>query len=168
MKEKGNTVLITIIVIAALVFGIYYFTSSPKETNDAMEGESMMEKDDAMMTDDASMIEKNEGDSMMMEVKGSYEDYAPEKLAQEGKKVLFFKASWCPSCNSLDKDIMANINAIPGGVSILKVDYDKEKDLKKKYGITYQHTFVQVDENGNEVAKWSGSSTLTDLLGNIQ
>ena len=31
-----------------------------------------------------------------------------------------------------------------------------ERELKKKYAVTYQHTFVQVDENEEEVTRWSG------------
>jgi hypothetical protein len=36
------------------------------------------------------------------------------------------------------------------------VDYDNSKDLQKKYGVTYQHTFVQIDENGEALSKWNG------------
>ena len=81
--------------------------------------------------------------------------------------VLFFHASWCPSCRALNEDIEKNINLIPAGTTILKTDYDKETELKKKYGVTTQHTLVQVDEDGNLIEKWSGSSKLEDLLSKI-
>ena len=38
-----------------------------------------------------------------------------------------------------------------------------EMELKQKYGITTQHTFVQVDADGNEVAKWTGSLTADEI-----
>jgi hypothetical protein len=38
----------------------------------------------------------------------------------------------------------------------LKTDYDSNNELKKKYGVTYQHTFVQIDSNGNMITKWNG------------
>ena len=49
---------------------------------------------------------------------GSYEAYAPEKLAlaNSGDVVLFFRASWCPTCRALDADIKAHLNDIPAGV----------------------------------------------------
>jgi len=47
---------------------------------------------------------------------------------------------------------------------LLKVDYDKSTDLKRKYGVTYQHTFVQVDKGGHLLKKWSGTSTYDELL----
>jgi len=34
---------------------------------------------------------------------------------------------------------------IPENVNLLKVDYDNSTDLKEKYGVTMQHTFVLVD-----------------------
>lgn len=101
---------------------------------------------------------------------GSYEIYAPEKLAkaEAGDVVLFFRASWCPSCRALDSDIKANASKIPGTLTILDVDYDKYTALKQKYGVTYQHTMVQVDKDGNQIAKWSGSSTLVDLVSKVK
>lgn len=102
--------------------------------------------------------------------KGSYQIYRPEllSLASSGKVVLFFHAAWCPTCRGLNKDIEANLDNIPAGVHILKVDYDTYTDLKRQYGVTYQHTMVQVDANGNQLAKWSGSPTLSSLISNIK
>jgi thioredoxin-related protein len=42
-----------------------------------------------------------------------------------------------------------------------------EKELAKKYGVTYQHTFVQIDAEGNEVTKWNGGK-IEELLHNIR
>ena len=87
---------------------------------------------------------------------------------KEGKLILFFKASWCPTCKALDKDIKENSLKIPFGFWILDVDYDKYNDLKKKYGVTYQHTLVQINGKGEIIKKWSGSSTLNDLIQEIE
>jgi len=101
---------------------------------------------------------------------GSYESYAPEKLAfaETGNAVLFFRASWCPSCRALDKDIKENLGAIPADLKILDVDYDNSKELKQKYGVTTQHTLVQVDKDGNMISKWSGSPTLSSLVSQVK
>jgi hypothetical protein len=48
------------------------------------------------------------------------------------------------------------------------VDYDNSTALKQKYGVTMQHTLVQVDAKGNLIAKWTGSPTLSALTGNIK
>ena len=68
----------------------------------------------------------------------------------------------------MDANIKANLSQIPADVLILDVNYDKSADLKKAYGVTYQHTLVQVDENGTMIAKWSGSPELSDLLKEVQ
>jgi hypothetical protein len=46
------------------------------------------------------------------------------------------------------------------------VDFDSESDLKRQYGITVQHTFVQIDTDGSELAKWSGSLTAQEIVEN--
>ena len=101
---------------------------------------------------------------------GSYEAYSPEKIAmaETGDVVLFFHASWCPSCRALGTDIEKNVGAIPAGLTILKTDYDEETELKKKYSVTTQHTLVQVDNDGNLIKKWSGGSKLENLLSEVQ
>jgi thioredoxin 1 len=164
--NKNTGIVVGIIILAALVGGVYA---------------SMSNKDDAMMKDkvgdtsmmkkeDTSIVDKGVEKSDLIMKKGSYEAYAPEKLAraETGDVVLFFHASWCPSCRGLNSDIETNMSSIPEGVSILKVDYDKEVDLKKKYGVTTQHTLVQVDKDGNLIKKWSGSSKLAVLVSEIK
>ena len=48
------------------------------------------------------------------------------------------------------------------------MDYDNSTSLKQKYGVTYQHTLVQVDSKGAQIAKWSGSPTLSALLKEVK
>ncbi|MEK9176927.1 MAG: thioredoxin family protein [Patescibacteria group bacterium] len=127
-----------------------------------------MVKPDGTTEKDKSTMEKAPEGSMMS--KGSYEVYGPEKLARasDGDVVLFFREPWCPTCRGLDADIRAHLDQIPAGVTILDVDYDKSTALKQKYGVTYQHTLVQVDAEGNTIAKWNKSATLASILGNIK
>lgn len=56
---------------------------------------------------------------------------------------------------------------IPENMVLMKTDYDTYTELKKKYGVTYQHTFVQVDENGNELTKWNGGG-VNELEANLK
>ncbi len=51
-------------------------------------------------------------------------------------------------------------------MTIVVVDFDTANDLRQKYGVTVQHTFVQVDAEGNELAKWSGSVTADEVAQN--
>ncbi|MET3163241.1 UNVERIFIED_ORG: thiol-disulfide isomerase/thioredoxin [Arthrobacter sp. UYEF10] len=89
--------------------------------------------------------------------------------ASESEKViLFFHATWCSTCKLLASDIEANAASIPAGVKILKVDYDSETALKQKYGVTLQHTLVQVKPDGSQIAKWSLSRDLNALVKEIR
>ena len=120
-----------------------------------------------MKKDETSMMDK--GDTMMKA--GSYEAYEPEKVALASAThdvVLFFRASWCPTCRAVDSDIKANLGKIPSSLTILDVNYDNSASLKQKYGVTYQHTFVQVDKDGNLIKKWSGSPTLSALVTEVK
>ncbi len=167
-----NTRIIVGVIALVIIAGGVYASMNGKDTammNDVVseQAASMQKSDDTMMKkDDTRMMDKGE---TMMKV-GSYEAYSSDKIAraETGDVVLFFHASWCPSCRGLNSSIENNLESIPEGVSILKADYDKEIDLKKKYGVTYQHTLVQVDMDGNMIKKWSGGGTLENLLSQIQ
>ena len=129
----------------------------------------MMEKD--TMTKGDTMMK---GGDMMMAEHGSYESYSPEKIATKaaiGDVVLFFRASWCPTCRAIDADIKAHVADIPSNLTILDVDYDNSTDLKKKYGVTLQSTMVQVDKDGTLIKKWNmmnSTPTLATFLSDLK
>lgn len=100
---------------------------------------------------------------------GKYLAYEDVSLASlEGDIVLDFYASWCPSCRKLESDINNSLSDIPADLNIIVVNYDKETALKTKYGVTKQHTLVQVDQQGNLIKKWSGGSTLESIVANVE
>ncbi len=71
--------------------------------------------------------------------------------------VLFFHAPWCPDCRATETSITKD--GLPAGLTVVKVDYDSMTDLKVKYGVTHQHTFVRIDAQGTLLAKWTGTFT---------
>ncbi|MEK7462574.1 MAG: thioredoxin family protein [Patescibacteria group bacterium] len=183
----NSNVVVGAVAAVLVIGGIFAYTSNQKEgammeqkemeeekmmtEKKAMEEKAMMEQkqmeaNKTMENKDGAMMEKD-GATMS---KGSYEVYDASKLAmaEKGKVVLFFKASWCPTCRTLDADIKASLSDIPAGVTILEVDYDKSAELKQKYGVTMQHTLVQVDKAGNQISKWSGGATLEDVVKNLK
>jgi len=78
-----------------------------------------------------------------------------QALAAKGPAVLFFAADWCPTCQAALKDINAN-SARLNGITVVVVNYDNAADLKKRYGVTTQHTYVQIDAQGGKAAIWNG------------
>jgi len=99
----------------------------------------------------------------------AYRTYSPAAFdaAKGTRRVLFFHATWCPNCKRADADIRANLAKLPAGVTVFKTDYDREKALKKQYGITAQHTFVLVDASGKALKKWAGGG-LREIVGAVQ
>jgi thiol-disulfide isomerase/thioredoxin len=84
---------------------------------------------------------------------GTYVDYSPTAIGDStGVTLLFFHATWCPSCRQIESEIISD--GVPDGVTIIKVDYDDHQDLRQKYGVTIQTTFVKVDSSGNEIEKF--------------
>ena len=150
------------------------------EVMEKEENEKMERKDSEVMSKEETVMEKKEevmtkeeevqvqSDSAMEKQAGEYSVYSETKLAQaKGDIILFFHAAWCPSCRTLDSDIQASLNDIPDGVTILRLDYDSETELKKKYGVRSQHTMVQVDSTGNKIQSWAGGNSLESLLSKI-
>lgn len=96
---------------------------------------------------------------------GAYIDYAefesePQAYAA-GDVVLFFNATWCPTCQEAVKNLESA--RFPDGLTVVSVDYDSNLDLRKKYGVTTQHTFVQVTPDGEQVKKFTGSTTIPQI-----
>ncbi len=176
--NKNTGIIIGIIALVVLAGGIYAFKN---KRDDAMMAKEKMEQkamedqketlEKAMMKDGTTKTDNMmKGEDVMMKA-GSYEAYSSEKVMLASTAhdvVLFFRASWCPTCIGLDKDIKANLGKIPASLTILDVNYDNSKDLKHKYGVTYQHTFVQVAADGTMIKKWSGSPTLSALVSEVQ
>ncbi len=149
--NKNTKIVFGLISVTAILVGIFFLNGM----NDVSEKkpEVIVNKEDVVNTPS-----------------GSYEAFSIDKIsrAKTSDVVLFFNASWCPTCRALNKDIEENLSSIPENVTILKTDYDTETELKKKYEVTYQHTLVQVDESGNLIKKWSGGLKLENLLTQIK
>lgn len=168
----NKKILISIGIIIVAFIALYLaktYTSTPdKMAGETPTPEMMMKKDDE------AMMKKSEDSSMMNSLK-HYSEYSSTALTDslKNKRVLFFYANWCPTCRPADAAFRENDSKIPSDVSLIRVNYNdsdtdqEEKELAKKYLVTYQHTFVQIDEAGKEVTRWNGGQ-LTELINNIQ
>ncbi len=85
-----------------------------------------------------------------------YSSAAVRDAQLKGKVVLYFWAPWCSTCTSLDDDLLKQKQIVPEGVTILRIDYDHATALKQKYHIVTQHTFVQIDQQGQPISTWVG------------
>jgi thiol-disulfide isomerase/thioredoxin len=130
--------------------------SEPMESKESDDMES--KESDDMASEEAEPAAAASGAYITLaEYEGSKDMYADSDV------VLFFNADWCSTCKEARENLKADPAAIPAGLTIVKVDYDDSDELKQKYGVTVQHTFVQVDAEGNELAKWNGSVTADEI-----
>jgi thiol-disulfide isomerase/thioredoxin len=91
---------------------------------------------------------------------------AAKALAAKAPTVLFFAADWCPYCQADFKEINANGSRL-GDITIVVVDYDKERELERTYGVTVQDTFVQIDAKGARLAAWN-SGGVDGILAHVK
>ena len=184
-KFKLNIVITLVLVttlIGLAVYGVNKYSVENKADTMMAEkisennGESLPASEDAMMESEA-MVESTDSmepteamtdDSMMAESSG-YVEYSESAYAEaEGKqRVLFFHASWCPTCKIANAELLDRLADIPEDVVVFKVDYDTETELKDTYGVTYQHTFVLVDDDDQAVTKWNGGG-VDAILNKVQ
>ncbi len=174
----GTLGVVTVLAVGGGGYALKRRSDNNKAHTAFMLHEAVMEKKNA---ETAAMKKDEEAAAMKKEeaaktgdatTKGSYISYADYTANldkyKDFKVVVYFHAPWCPTCQALDKNINANLGAIPAKTVVVKTDYDSSNDLKKKYGVTYQHTLVQIDASGNKIKKRSGSPELKDVLAEIQ
>jgi thiol-disulfide isomerase/thioredoxin len=94
----------------------------------------------------------------------THEAYAANpQMYAAGRVVLFFHADWCPDCQETEKNLEADPSSIPADLTVVEVDYDTQSDLREKYGVTQQWTFVSVDDDGKKLKQFTGTYTGADI-----
>ena len=161
-----NKLAPVIIVVLILLSGsLMYFSNqqSTSQENSVSQQRVMNEKNEEIAAPKKAVLTDR------------YQEYSSTTFdnSANNRRVLFFFASWCPTCIPADKNFRESVNRIPEDVTVLRVNYNdpetdaEEKALAQKYGITYQHTFVQIDGQGKEITKWNGGQ-IDELLHNTK
>ncbi|MBU0706993.1 thioredoxin family protein [Patescibacteria group bacterium] len=168
MSNKTVMVIIVILVAGGLV---WVASSNTSETinNDNSNTANTSVNVNSVNNNESNINENSNAVMAEDNSAGRYIDYSESAVAQtkSKKQVLFFHAGWCPTCIAANIEFNENLDGIPNDAVLVKTDYDSQTELKKKYGITYQHTFVQIDESGDEITKWNGGG-IDELTSNIK
>ena len=89
--------------------------------------------------------------------KGVYSAYQDGVIGTQ-RVVLFFHAKWCPECRESDEELRTLYKENPPAISTYKVDYDTATELKQRYGVVTQHTFVLLAADGTALETVIGPS----------
>jgi thiol-disulfide isomerase/thioredoxin len=76
---------------------------------------------------------------------------------------VVFHADWCPTCRA-QAPVLKDLSQAPPlrELTVLVANFDTEKDLKKRLGVTRQSTIV-VFKGGKETARSTGETQKADL-----
>jgi thiol-disulfide isomerase/thioredoxin len=147
-----KTVSIVIGVVILILGAGYLVTNSNTDSAPVVpeEVESQVEQESAVDRESTEAPQEPQEPQAADAPAGTYTLYDAEQIAQSDADtiLLFFHATWCPSCRALDADILANADSIPAGVEIYKLDYDTQTALKRQYGVTTQHSVIEIDATG--------------------
>lgn len=155
-------------VVLLLILGIAVFGCA-QAPSDAMDKEdAIMEKDNAMMQKEDTIMEKIYTGKVLAGTGATkYLDFNKadyDKALKEKKKILlYFYASWCPTCKKEQPETLAAFNEINEqeliGFRVNFRDSDTDADeeaLAKEFGVSYQHTKI-ILKDGQRIGKWPDS-----------
>jgi thiol-disulfide isomerase/thioredoxin len=118
-----NPIIIFVVVVAFVILGIGAYTLSQKSSQFG----SMMKKDDNTMEDNKMMDDKMNDSRYVQYDKSAFDN------ASRNRRILFFYASWCPTCKPADVDLKANSKKMPDDLTVIRVNYnDPETDQEEK------------------------------------
>lgn len=164
VNMKNNmTIPIVVLLVAVGGFVLVNMTNSQEQVSDSINPDTQVidnSKQEAFGMDKPVEVQNTDV---------RYTSFSQQNLAkaqENGKAVLFFSADWCSTCKVTDKDLTQNSSSLPGDITVLRADFDTQKELKAKYKVVSQHTFVQIDQNGEEVTKWSGGG-VDEVIQNV-
>jgi len=125
--------------------------------NDLIGGDAAPGEEEPEITDDESASDEAQKE-MEPSTDAAYLDFETSVIGNGETSLLFFHAPWCPNCRQAEKDLVSIYLGKDATISTYKVDYDSSTELKSRYGVTYQHTFVLIDGQGNAIKTVQGPS----------
>jgi thioredoxin-related protein len=160
----NNMIIIAVVALLVLVGSTVFLLSKDSDKNSVnISGNNISSVEPAETTPTDSTEMNNQDVVNEVASAGQYIDYSEQSLASSAndKRILFFHAPWCSVCNFYEGQI--EDKGVPSDVTIIKIDYDSEDELKERYSVTTQSTFVLLDEAGNIEKSWPFAQGLTSI-----
>lgn len=149
-----------LVIISLFLFALFWSTNKGRQFSASLDSKANTQNPDVTTPSSDSETDDN-----------GYVTFTQKSFESNMAKcrVLFFYANWCTTCRPVNADFLKNPNQLPDDVVVYRVNYrdsdtdESEKELAEKYKITYQHTFVQVNQQGEVIKKWNGGN-LAELI----
>ena len=94
--------------------------------------------------------------------------FAVKKAKSENKRIFVdFGAEWCMPCKTMDKQVLSDSmvkNFLLKDYICLKLDFDDDKSLMKKYSVKTFPKFLILSKNGELIYSWTGASSKETFL----
>lgn len=164
-----KTIIIVVSALSVLVIAGFSFCCSPW-IRVGEDGETQERNETLLTPEEREMHEQQESgvvsETGQMKGNGVYTAFSPEVIGNGETSVLFFHSKWCGECRRDEKALnqWQQENGLP--VSVYKVDYGAATDLKNRYKVVQQNTYVVIDGSGNAITSVSfpGLKKLQALL----
>ena len=159
------------VIIAVSILAIVGFTFCCSPWIRGGEDETTQERSETLLTtEERELHEQQEvgevSETGQMKGNGIYTAFSPDVIGNGKTSVLFFHSKWCGECRRDEKALKQwqEENGLP--VSVYKVDYGSATDLKNRYNVAQQNTYVVIDGKGNAISSVSfpGLKKLEALL----
>ena len=154
--KKQTVIIVAVLIVIVAALGWLLKGEDSETVNDANQSINMPTAQQSMTPEEAreAAVQQEQEIEQKAEASNRYVDYTPEAFAASTteKNVINFDATWCYVCDAIEENILDG--EIPEDLTIFKADFDTEIELRKKYGVTSQTTFVQVTPEGDEITKW--------------
>jgi thioredoxin-related protein len=169
MKNKPVVLVVALVAVSGL-----FIVFSKQDSQDRSGVDSTSSANQPVATnqqiENVNEQEQSQSEQASRQNGLGYIEFSEQKLADssDSSRVLFFHAPWCSVCNFYEGQIEEQ--GVPKDVTILKIDYDSEDELKEKYNVTTQSTFVLLDSEGNIENTWPfarGLNGIQDLYNQI-
>jgi thiol-disulfide isomerase/thioredoxin len=158
----NKKVAISLIVVAVVIgIGITVLTnpSQPAEptkpTTNVTSSTSKTSNDQAQITTDTSGTELNtvrtdessRNDTDNKETQAKYATFSVDEFKKtKGTRVLFFYSDNSQACKDLEADLKKNLKELKDDTTIFKIDFNKEKEIAKAYGVVKETTVLKFDD----------------------
>jgi len=96
-----------------------------------------------------------------------------KSIAQQKKipLLLHFEADWCGACRVMDSSVMNQesvLSHLGTSVVAVRINADRDPGLISHYGITSLPTEVYIGEDGKELGRYVGGTSLTEYQARLQ